>query len=173
MVKATKWLTNWFTHTLQQSTSRVHSTTVSIHQFDKENKGYYNTLQSSSNQLHHKSSRINTWFGYQKFSGKAAYTKQGRHIFVENNVLVPLENHNYVIFHEPTKCCFRYSHQTMQLSQFRCNECNWSVRYLLCQDVIVIKWRVLMQTSNYLNRQKMKYTCTYSDTQGHKTKCKC
>ena len=59
------------------------------------------------------------------------------YVFIENSALVPPEKSNFVIFHEPTKCCFRYDQQTMSLIQVRCDGCNWSTRYLLCQDVIL------------------------------------
>ena len=72
------------------------------------------------------------------FYRNVAYKKQKQaYIFVENNAVVPLDNSNCVIFLEPTKQCFRYNHQTMQLAQVGLDECNWSVRYLLCQDIIL------------------------------------
>ena len=47
----------------------------------------------------------------------------------------------------------------MQLSQVRCDECNWSMRYLLCQDVILHQ-RVgmnddfrLLQIPDYRNKK--------------------
>ena len=43
---------------------------------------------------------------------------------VGNNALVPLVSSNYVIFHEPTRQCFRYDHQTMQFSEAAWDECN-------------------------------------------------
>ena len=58
-------------------------------------------------------------------------------VSIENSVLVPLENSNYVLFHEPTRHCFRYKHHTIQLSQVRYDDCNWSMRYLWCQDDIL------------------------------------
>ena len=42
----------------------------------------------------------------------------------------------YVIFHEPTKRKFRYNPEIRQFRQGRAEECNWTSRYLLCQDVI-------------------------------------
>ena len=40
----------------------------------------------------------------RKFYRKVAYHKQKQaYVFTENNVLVPLESSNYVIFHEPAK----------------------------------------------------------------------
>ena len=52
-------------------------------------------------------------------------------------MLVPVENSNYIIFYDPIKQCFRYDHQTIHLSQVRWEKCNWSTRYLLCQDDIL------------------------------------
>ena len=57
--------------------------------------------------------------------------KKQAYFFIEINALVPSQNSNYVIIHEPTKCCFRFNHQTMQISQVRCDECNWSMKYIL------------------------------------------
>ena len=58
-------------------------------------------------------------------------------VFVENSSLVPIEKSNFVSFYEQTKYNFRYDQQSMWLNQVRCDECNWSMRYLLCQDVIL------------------------------------
>ena len=41
-----------------------------------------------------------------------------------------------IIFHEPTKRNFRYNPQIRQCRQVRAEECDWTTRYLLCQDVI-------------------------------------
>ena len=139
LVKAPKQLTNWVSHTLWQPQFGVHSAAVSTHQFGKKNNDYYSTLGSSNDQLQHWSPRCPhmTW-GPRKCYGKVAYNKQRwAHAFVENNALAPLEKSKDVIFHEPTKLCFRYRHQTMQFSQVICDECNWSFRYVLCQDVIL------------------------------------
>ena len=56
------------------------------------------------------------------------------YVFTENSALAPLEKCNLVIFYEPTKHCFRYDQQTKQLSYIRCDESNWSMWYLLCED---------------------------------------
>ena len=46
-------------------------------------------------------------------------------------------NHNmYVIFCEPTKKDFRYNPEIRQFRQIKAEDCNWTIRYLLCQDVI-------------------------------------
>ena len=74
----------------------------------------------------------------RKFYGKVACNKQMQaYVFIENNALVPLEDSNYAIFYEPTKLYFKYSHQTMQLSQVRCDEINSWRKHLLSWDVIL------------------------------------
>ena len=89
--------------------------------------------------------------------------KEQSSIFVlENNALVPPKSTNYVFFHEPRKWCFRYDHQTMWLSQVGWDECNWSTKYLLCQDVILyqtvdtidnVKQRKIPDYANQIIRQ--------------------
>ena len=139
LVEAPKQLITQITHTLQQSQLRVHASAVSIHHFEKINNDHYSTLKSSNDQLQHNSSKnpCMTWVP-RIFYGKVACNKQKQvYIFIENNTLVPLENSNYVIWNEPTKHHFRYNHQTLQLNQAKYNKCKWSMRNLLCQDIIL------------------------------------
>ena len=45
----------------------------------------------------------------RRFYGKVVYDEQKQtYIFIENNTLVSSEKSTLVIFHEPTKHCFRY-----------------------------------------------------------------
>ena len=45
-----------------------------------------------------------------KFYGQVTFNIQLQvYTFVENDVMVPIENRMYVIYDNPTKCCFRYN----------------------------------------------------------------
>ena len=65
----------------------------------------------------------------------------------------------YIIYHEPTKRSFQYDQRTMQFKQISLSECEWSMRHLLCQDVIFhritgVNYSVIQrQTSDYIDQQ--------------------
>ena len=57
LIKAPKQLTNLFTHSLQLSQPRANSSSLNTCWLDKRNEEYYSTLESSNDQLYHKSPR--------------------------------------------------------------------------------------------------------------------
>ena len=71
------------------------------------------------------------------------------YVFTDTNAVVPAETSMYVIFHEPTKRNFRYNPEIRQYRQIRTEECEWTTRYLLYQDVIF--YQITDQT-NYVRQ---------------------
>ena len=65
----------------------------------------------------------------------------------------------YIIYHEPTKRSFLYNQKAMQFKQTSLHECEWSLRHLLCQDMIFLRTTGVnyaarqRQTPNYIDQQ--------------------
>ena len=80
-------------------------------------------------------------------------------MFVENNTLAPLENNIHIIYHELAVRSFQYGEKTIQFKQTSLHECEWSMRHLLCQDVIFHRIKSVKysdrqrQTSNHRDQQ--------------------
>ena len=79
----------------------------------------------------------------------------------------------YKIFTEATNRSFQYSQKTRKLKQTSLHECEWSMRYLLCQDVIfhriicVNDCERQRETPNYIPQQmKQKKAMTMKRPQG-------
>ena len=93
-------------------------------------------VETSSDQLLHQ--------GYENmtrvphiFYRQVTYDDQLQaHLFTDTNTLVPVETSMYLIFHKPTKWNFTCNPEIRQFRQIRTEECDWTTRYLLCQDVI-------------------------------------
>ena len=95
-------------------------------------------VETSSNQLPQqgfdKENMIQMPHGFYR---QVTHDKQLQaYIFTDNNELVLVETSIYVIFHEPNRRNFRYNPKTMQFRQVRVEECDWTTRYLLYQDII-------------------------------------
>ena len=113
-----------------------------IHQVDqflhkKRNENYYNNeADTFSDQLtpqnYESMTRVPCGFYRQVAYGDELQA----YVFVDTRALVPTENSMYVILHEPTKWNFRYTPMIRQFRQIEAEDCEWTTRYLLCQDVI-------------------------------------
>ena len=72
----------------------------------------------------------------RRFYGQVTYSNHKQaYVFVENDVIVPIENSMYVIYHNPTDRTFRYN-KKKTFQQIDMQECELTTRYLLCQDAI-------------------------------------
>ena len=93
-------------------------------------------VETSSNQLPQQ--------GYEsmirvphRFYRQVTYDDQLQvYVFTDTNALVLAQTSMYIIFHETTKTNFRYNPEIRQFRQVMAAECDWTTRYLLCQDVI-------------------------------------
>ena len=131
--------------------------------FDKRTDVSHDLVETSSAQTQYQVQQEGIEDQYmtqvpKRFYGQITYDDQKQtYIFVANNTLVPLENNMYIIFHEPNKKKFQYDQKTMQFKQTCLHECEWSTRYLLCQDVSVCR----ITGVNYNTRQGQ--TLDYTD----------
>ena len=67
---------------------------------------------------------------------KQACIQKQSYIFVKNDVIVPIENNRYAIYHDAMKINFRYNEKTKTFQQIDIQECELAVRHLFCQDAI-------------------------------------
>ena len=58
------------------------------------------------------------------------------YVFNNTNALVPAKNSIYIIYTEATRRNFRYNPEIKQFRQMKAKHCDWTTRYLFCQDVI-------------------------------------
>ena len=72
-----------------------------------------------------------------RFYRQVTYDEQLKaYVFTDTYALTLEETSMYIIFHEPTKSNFWYNPEIRQFRQIRAKECDWTNRYLFCQDVI-------------------------------------
>ena len=104
----------------------------------KRNQNYYNDMvETSSNQTPPQ--------GYEsmtrvpcRFYRQMTYDDQLQaYVFTNTTALLPAEDSMYIIFHKPKKKRnFRCNLEIRQFRQIKAENCDWTTRYLLCQDVI-------------------------------------
>ena len=71
------------------------------------------------------------------------------YVFTDTNAAISAETSMYIIFHEPTKQNLRYNPEIRKFRQVRVEECDWTTRYLLCQDVI---FHQMTDQTNYVKQ---------------------
>ena len=112
--------------------------TQQIDQFAYKKKSNYNSnmVEISSDQLPQQGYESMTRVPH-RFYRQVRYDDQLQaYVIIDTIVLVLAETSMYIIFHEPTKRNFTYNPEIRQFRQIRVEECDWTTRYLLCQDVI-------------------------------------
>ena len=95
-------------------------------------------VETSSDQLPHQSfdEQNLTRMSHRSYRKVTYHEQLQACIFTDNNTLVPVETSRYIIFREPTSRNFRYNPKTRQFRQVMVEECKWTTRCLLCQDLI-------------------------------------
>ena len=85
-----------------------------------------------------------------KFYKQVTYDGQLQaNVFPDTNALVLAEKSMCIIFHEQRKRNFRYNPDIRQFRQVRAEECHWTNRYLLCQDVTIHQ---IIDQTNYVRQ---------------------
>ena len=73
-----------------------------------------------------------------RFYRQVTYDKQLQaYVFTDTNAFIPTETSMDGIFNSPTKRNFRYNPEIRKFREVKPEECDWTTRYLLCQDVIL------------------------------------
>ena len=122
--------------------SHIYITTLSSKhcQSEKKNSDYYSTLESSSD-------GNSSWTFLKCIHDMGTkmwlIPSNSKHMFCWEQCICSLHENTLCNFPQTNKWCLRYDHQTRQLSQVGWDEHNWSIRYLLCQDIFYIKQWVI------------------------------